>query len=311
MENEKTTQLHFNRISLDDRKLIGQLLLKYSRGSCQYALPQMIGLQEKYGDEYYLVDDILIIHRSKKDTDSKRVYLAPLGAKALEDRTYVKMIMEDAKSYGKVVSFEPVVKEFVDKLNEWYPEAFEIIEDRDMAEYVYTSQKLVDLSGKKLAAKRNRINAFWSTYSNDSVRIEDIGPENMAQVYEYQRSWLAERNSYEADQRLDIENDAINYYLDHFEELGFFGRIVYLNERVVGYAAGMALSEDTADEVIEKGDTEITGIYQLLCQEFAKQCLGRFTYVNREEDIGIPGLRRAKESYRPEFLIEKYVAREV
>ena len=87
--------------------------------------------------------------------------------------------------------------------------------------------------------------------------------------------------------------------------------IEYVKGTVVGYAAGTALSDDCMDEVIEKGRKDVTGIYQLLCNEFAIICAKGYKYINREEDLGVEGLRRAKESYCPDIMLEKYVATEI
>lgn len=300
--------LDFKPVSINDSETLIPHLKKYSNDSCQHSFTLMVGLQPKYGDEFCFVDDVLFIHRSKQDTATKRVYLAPLGELGANSQHYVDLILEDASEYGCKVSFETVTEEFVEILKTFYPGRFDIVSSRDMAEYIYTVDKMVNLPGSKLAAKRNRINAFNAAYPD--ARIEMITEHNLDEVKEYQAQWLAERNSYEADSRLDIENASINLYLDNFERMHFSGIVVYVYGKIVGYAAGVALSDRCMDEIIEKGDRDITGIYQVLCREFANICAKGYEYVNREEDIGIEGLRRAKESYKPDHLINKFYATE-
>lgn len=300
--------LNFKKVEITDSEILIPHLNKYSQDSCQHSFSLMMGLSEKYGDEFCFVGNVLFVHRSKQDTESKRVYLAPLGELSDNPKLYIDMLLEDAADHNCKLSFETVTDNFVKILEEYYPERFEITGSRDMAEYIYTTSNMVVLPGSKLAAKRNRINAFNSAYEN--VVVEMISTDNFEDVRTFQTQWHAERTSYEADPRLDIENDSINMYLDNYDRMHFSGIIVYVDRSVAGYAAGVPLSGQCMDEVIEKGDRNIIGIYQVLCREFARLCCEGYKYINREEDIGIEGLRRAKESYKPDHLIDKYYASE-
>ena len=132
----------------------------------------------------------------------------------------------------------------------------------------------------------------------------------MSDVMVFQVEWIKDRLADGNDEMLAREHEAIKFYLSHFEELKMTGIVVYVRGTVVGYAAGVALNDDCMDEVIEKGRKDITGVYQLLCNEFALRCCRDYKYINREEDLGVEGLRRAKTSYCPEYMIEKYVSTE-
>ena len=154
------------------------------------------------------------------------------------------------------------------------------------------------------------MHAFYSAYEGN-VRIEDISEENMTDVMVFQMEWIKDRLAEGPDEMLAREHEAIKFYLSHYDELQMKGIVVYVKGTVVGYAAGVALNDECMDEVIEKGRKDITGIYQLLCNEFALLCCRDYKYINREEDLGIEGLRRAKTSYCPDHMIEKYIARQL
>lgn len=303
--------LDFRPVTINAQKKLVPHLNKYGSGSCQHSFVQMLGLFEKYGDSYCFCDDVLFIKRSRKCTAKKNVYLAPLGNLGDNPRHYIDTLLDDAHERGVKASFETITEEFANTLQIFYPEVFALSKERDLAEYIYSSHSLVELPGRKLAAKRNRINAFYAAYSPDDICIEQINSDNLEDVKLFQAKWLADRNSYEADERLDIENRAIELYLNNFEALDFVGTVIYVNGKVAGYAAGVPLSDDCIDEIIEKGDRDIIGIYQLVCREFARLVSDKYAYINREEDIGIAGLRQAKESYLPDRLLVKYIATEI
>lgn len=300
--------MKFNLITLKNKNILVPYLQAYGSDSCQHSFAQMVGLNAKYGDEYCIENDVLYIHRSRLDTDDKRVYLAPLGFKETQLFSCINVLLEDCASYNKKLSFETVTADFADSLQDAFPDRFIYSNERDLAEYIYTTESLATLSGSKLDGKRNHINTFMNKYPN--AIIEKIDVHNIEDAKAFQLNWLAERNSYEADSRLNIENDSISIYLNNYSAFDFDGIIVYIDGNVAGFAAGVPLSNQCMDEIIEKGNRAYTGIYQVLCREFADKCCKSYTYINREEDIGIPGLRKAKESYHPFKLLEKYIVTE-
>lgn len=301
--------LEFSPVTLKDHSSLDPFLKEYGSASCQHSFPAMLGLKAKYGDEFCFVDDVLFIHRSLLDHDGFRVYLAPLGNISRDFDRNISILLDDAHCHHARVSFETVTGEFKDMLSSAMPDTFEADYVRDMSEYLYSVSDFSRLSGKALAAKRNRVGAFFSAYSG-RVRIEDINSSNIGDVHEFTLRWFEEKMVSDHDLGLESEFKAIPVYLDNFDLLGFKGVSVYLDNSLVGYAAGFPLSSDTMDEVIEKGRRDITGIYQLLCHEFATRCSRDFLFVNREEDLGVEGLRRSKLSYGPVRLLDKYIVRE-
>ena len=301
--------LSFKPIEIKDKPRITPYLYQYGALSCQHSMALFTGLSMKYGDEYAIEKDILFIHRSKLDGEGFRIYLAPLCEKE-KYKEGMEHLLEDAAFYGCKAGFQTVTAEFKEFLEREYPGRFSFENSRDYAEYIYETEKLCILPGRPLRAKRNRVRAFYSAYDGH-IRIENISADNLGDVRAFQDYWIKDRLAEEYDEMLERENEAIRFYLANYGELEFNGIVVYVKGTVVGYAAGTALSEDCIDEVIEKGRKDVTGVYQLLCNEFALICGKGYRYVNREEDLGMPGLRRAKESYCPDILLEKYVVKEL
>ncbi|MBR5067132.1 MAG: DUF2156 domain-containing protein [Lachnospiraceae bacterium] len=301
--------IDFKSVTIQDKPLINRFLREYGSSSCQHSLYLLTGLSMKYGDEYAIIEDVLFIHRSKLDTPHKRVYLAPLGNIEGNFKKYVDILFEDAKSYGAKLSFFTVTENFKILLGENYPDSFEYEESRDYDEYIYSVENLSVLPGRALAPKRNRVRAFYSSYEGQ-IRIENITNDNITDVFLFQKEWITQRLSEEYDEMLARENEAIKFYLSNYDELEFKGIVVYIKGTVVGYAAGVSLNDECMDEVIEKGRKDIVGIYQLLCNEFATIVCKGYKYLNREEDLGIEGLRRAKTSYEPLYMLKKFIVEE-
>ena len=301
--------LNFVPITIKDKPVLSKYLREYGSSSCQHSMYLFTGLSMKYGDEYAIIEDVLFIHRSRLDTPHKRVYLAPLGNIEGEFKKYVDNLFEDAKSYNAKLSFFTVTENFKILLGENYPDVFEYEESRDYDEYIYSVENLSVLPGRALAPKRNRVRAFYSSYEGQ-IRIENITNDNITDVFLFQKEWITQRLSEGYDEMLARENEAIKFYLSNYDELEFKGIVVYIKGTVVGYAAGVSLNDECMDEVIEKGRKDIVGIYQLLCNEFATIVCKGYKYLNREEDLGVEGLRRAKTSYEPLYMLKKYIVEE-
>ena len=299
--------LAFKKITIEDKKIIDEYFYKYGENSCQHSFAQMMAFESKYGDEYVVLDGYMYVHRSRLDTDTERVYLYPMGDDS-SIRHALKLILEDASFYNKSVRFETVTKRAADVITAFYPHKFTADYSRDYSEYIYTKESLEKLDGRKLSSKRNRMRAFWHEYEG-RVRIEKITKDNIDDVREYQQKWCG---SYEREdvQPIEIENSAVLVGLDNYRALGLRGIVVYIDNEVRAYAYGVELSYNCIDEMIEKADKDYVGLYQMLNNEFAKRVCKDYMYINREEDIGIEGLRTAKLRYCPEYLLDKYILRE-
>jgi len=175
--------------------------------------------------------------------------------------------------------------------------------DRRWSDYIYLSEKLQNLTGKKLAAKRNHINAFEREHSDWFT--SPITGENMEAVRAFHRKWCACR---EIDDNLEEELDATALMLDNFEVLGLEGLVLFAEGEIVAYSLGEPITEETYCVHVEKALSEVRGAYPLINREFVRTYCKDYKYINREDDSGEMGLRRAKMSYEPVLIVHKYQA---
>ncbi|MBW6520710.1 MAG: DUF2156 domain-containing protein [Desulfoarculaceae bacterium] len=176
-----------------------------------------------------------------------------------------------------------------------------VIEDRDNADYVYRLEDLVTLAGRNFIKKRNHINQCLAAYP---CQYEIITPESVAECLAMQARWCTARDCQD-EAGLCGEYLAIDETLRHYGKFGLIGGAIRIEGTIEAFTIGEALNPTTAVCHFEKAMPQFQGLGQLINQWFAQNSLSVFTYVNREQDLGIPGLRRAKESYVPDHLVEK------
>jgi hypothetical protein len=178
-------------------------------------------------------------------------------------------------------------------------------EDPDNADYVYKVQDLIALPGHKFDGKRNHINYFLrnNDFSFSPLQVADI-PEVIA----FEDRWYAHRHRSEIP-GLAAENQAVHELLQNYGELPLEGAVLRIGGRIEAFTVSAELNRDTAVVIAEKANPEIRGLYQAINQMYCERVLSRFTYVNREQDAGDPGLRRAKLSYNPHHMVSKYRVR--
>lgn len=181
---------------------------------------------------------------------------------------------------------------------------FTIAGDRANSDYVYLVKDMAELAGRNYSAKRNLIKQCLREYS---CVFEAITGTNLGECRDLLDRWCDLRHC-ELDHGLSGEWLALKETMAHFLEFGLLGGLVRVNGTVEAFAIGERLNRDTAVCHFEKALPAVQGLGQLINQWFAAHCLGDFTYVNREQDLGIPGLRQAKESYHPSHLVEKFTA---
>lgn len=183
-----------------------------------------------------------------------------------------------------------------------YPGRFTIEYDRDVADYVYEVEKLINLSGKKYHGKKNHINKFKKTYANWSY--ESLTKENAEECFQMALKW---RNANGCDENVEknAEMCVTLNSLRLLEELNLRGGLLRADGEVVAFSIGEPVCSDTMVVHIEKAFADVPGAYPMINQQFLIHEASEYQYVNREEDTGDEGLRQAKESYKPAFLQEK------
>lgn len=230
----------------------------------------------------------------------------PLGQG--EKKPTITALIEHYASLGLALEFHSLQIDEVESLQRDFPECFEFSQRRDRFEYIYNTQELIELSGRKFHKKKNHLNRFYLQYPN--ACFESLGQENVDEVLNINNQWFqASLESKQNDKGLYYENLGINDALANFKTLGLSGGLLRNDGEIIAFSFGEELDSKIALIHIEKANIAFSGAYQAINQALLKHKFAHLLYANREEDLGIEGLRKAKLSYQPSFLLEKYDAR--
>ncbi len=308
MRESNAACLPFKRVELADKEILEPYLYRYGENSCQHCFATLLCMNDKYGDAYCIRDGCLFIHRENLDTSEYRTYLAPMGYTVLSEA--LETLFADARYYGKKLRFESVTASFAEQLGRLSAYPFSIRADRDLFEYIYTCDKLVRLPGRAFVNKRSDLRHFLAEY-RDRLEVKLFSPEQVPALREFQKKWYAMRVQDENERYLTHENRVIELAFAYGDRIGITGIVVYIDGVICGYTLGYRCSEDCYDALVEKGDYTVKHIYRFLNMQSVKSCCGGLRYVNREEDLGVEGLRHAKMLYQPDILLEKFIVTEV
>ena len=295
-------EIQFKRPELSDREMIHSYFKKYPSRSCERTFVNVYLWSRHYKVSFAVIEQSLVF-QSEEDGMS---FAYPVGEPEHVKRA-IDFLLEYTKERGAEFSLYCVTPEQFAQLDAWYPGRFQIEYNRDDADYVYESEKLATLSGKKLHAKRNHINKFKATFEN--WNFEALTEDNVEECFQMALNWRRE-NGCEDDVEKNAEMCVTLNALRLREELELTGGVLRVNGEVVAFTLGEPVCEDTFVVHIEKAYAEVPGAYPMINQLFAKQVCDRYRYMNREEDTGAEGLRKAKLSYYPVFMVEKGVVKE-
>lgn len=225
--------------------------------------------------------------------------LPPFGGKD-ED---MPLIVNALKEYfGGPFEFHGIYESTMERFKRTMPEITEYTEDRDNWDYVYDREKLATLSGRKYHSKKNHYNAFIKEHP-DYV-YEEINAANKDECIAFGKAWCAQRA--ETDPTIKCEACAIEEGLNNMEFLKIRGGLIRLDGQVKAFTFGEKVSEHTAVVHVEKADPNVRGLFTAINKDFVQNAWPDVQFINREEDMGKEGLRKAKESYNPIFMVKKY-----
>lgn len=299
--------MDFKKVTIDDYDRVWKYCSLYGENSCQHSFINMFTLYEKYGSKICEEDGFLYVLRERMCDENTRVYLFPMGEG--DKKRAVEKIMEDARSHNSLVRFQTITETKSNWLKSEFPNVFNIEETRDYAEYLHLSDNLANLSGKKFASKRYDANLFRRTYEGRITEIP-VTKENINEVLEFERQWLIESQESHDRIALELEYREIELQLRHIDELKISGLIVKIDNIIQGIVYGTPISNNCYDVLIEKGNRKFNDIYRILHQDIVRLCAMNYKYINREEDVGVEGLRKSKLSYKPDILLKKFIASE-
>jgi len=285
----------FKRIALEDKPVFDKHYEKYPPVHSDNLFTTMISWMEYSNYHYVVVDENIVIMTQLNN----KIRLRPPSGK--QNRELLKQVLSLAVQEGSDDPFGVVNV----KMKEWIEKEFpklKFLEHRDYFDYVYLASDLANLPGSGYSKIRNRLNKFKKNYEYST---EAISEENMDEVNEFLKRWCLWKDC-DSDVVLANERKAIIYSMSHFFDLGLSGLLIRISGNIEALAVYEMMSPDTVVVHYEKGSPYFDGIYKAINIETAKILQKDFKFINREEDMGIPGLRQAKMSYRPHHMVEVF-----
>lgn len=289
----------FKKITIADRDILAKYINSSNHSACDYSVGNLILWSDVNNIQFAVANDMLFI---KFVSGDKNYFAYPMGNGDLKTAfQWIFAYCEEQHIEFKMSIIEPDMFIEIEKI---YPGEYEISYLINNADYVYLVDDLKNLSGKKYHGKKNHINKFLKT--NVDWSYEKISEENTEECIEMVKEWCVE-NGCCNDKSKSEEICVVIKGLRLRKELNMVGGIL----RVAGRIVAMTMGEKSEDNMFivhfEKAFAGIEGAYPMINQQFIIHELSNYVYVNREEDMGVEGLRRAKESYHPVFMVKKGV----
>ncbi|MCI9078879.1 MAG: DUF2156 domain-containing protein [Lachnospiraceae bacterium] len=291
--------MEFNDITLADKEWLAARFREDNKRACEFCFANTYLWKKVYPLKVADTCGCAILRYVFEDD----IYYAfPAGAG--DKKKALGKIMLYEQTEGNRVKISGILEDEKEMVLDWYPGRFTIEYDRDRSDYIYTAKDLMELSGRKYHSKRNHIARFKD---NSSWNYERLTGANAEECVQMNHIWKKKRVD-KWDDLMQEEYDVVKEALIHFEELGLTGGVLRREGQVIAFTLGEPLSDDTFVVHFEKAFPEIQGAYPMINQQFVlAECQG-YKYVNREEDTGDEGLRKAKLSYHPAILLDKYTA---
>ena len=284
-------------ITIDIKEKILHFLQNNEEASCENSFINLLIWQKAYKNQFKIYDDCFLLYSKSSNGELYRLPFCNDLKKGintileLNNGIYPAFWAQDGKRF----------REF----KELYSEQYEFIEKRDAFDYVYNRQDLAELKGKKYHSKRNHISSFNKKYK---WKYESITNDNIDNILECAEKWYNE-NSDKFDKYMAVEKEGISTILKNMELLDAKGGAIIVDGSVVAFTLGSPINDNVFDVHIEKALSDYSEAYTVINNQFVKNELTDYQFINREDDMGLEGLRKAKLSYKPAFLIKKYLCK--
>jgi hypothetical protein len=291
----------FKSVQLEDRDVIGEVLRRYGPQTSEWSFTNLFIWQSHYEFQWTMHRDWLIVVGLGQENHAYA--LQPVGPPSRTQVTRMLLNWLWEKKGELSARIERADQRIVSEIGD--EEDLLIEPAREHFDYVYRSEDLIRLAGRKYHAKRNHINKFRRSHAFTYVPFAN---EYLKACLELTDSWCEWRRC-EEDLNLVGEWEAVRQALTHFEALEIVGGVILIEDQVKAFALGELLNDEMATVHIEKADPQIPGLYAVINQQFCENNWSDVPFVNREQDLGEPGLRKAKLSYNPDHLKEKFQVR--
>ncbi len=290
--------MEFHSPTLSDRGWVEAAFLKGNTDCCEYCFGNIYMWSQIYNNKICNDNGNFI----SVDLTDEPVFCYPIGEG--DKSATIEKLIEYSKGLGVTLEFFGVTDKDKEELENLFPNQFEIAEAREYFDYVYKTEDLANLVGRKYHSKKNHVSYFEKTFD---WKYEPITPQNIEQCLLLNEHW--ERLNREKNpEEISQEHLAIKIALDSFFDLGLEGGVLTIQNEIVAFTFGERLNDNTFCTHVEKAYGNVRGAYQMINRQLARQLLSRYEFINREDDTGSEGLRRAKLSYNPHRLVTKYSA---
>jgi len=281
----------FEHICLKHQEEYKAALCDCPEVTSDYAFANLYGWAPHYGLKWRFNHGLVWLKQSK----GQEIFWAPVG-------DWTKVDWAKLPCLAGPMRFTRVPESLLGIWKQAFGERIRATEARDHFDYVYSVPELVELKGNKFHKKKNLLNQFEKS---NIFEYTPMQADCVEEVLDMQAEWHGWQEH--ASEALEAENEAISRVLKVFDRLGsLLGGTIRIGGKVVAYTVGECLNKDTMVIHFEKGDTRFKGIYQAINNHFLAAQEDRFTFVNREQDLGDEGLRKAKLSYNPTHFMQKY-----
>ena len=292
-----TASLDLHRVTLDDKPLFDKYIEEGDEQNCDLNFANIFCWSDTYNSEVGEAEGFLII---RFDIGGTKAYMQPVGWG--DKGRIVELLRHDAFTQRAPLQLYGLSHEWRNFLEENYPDEFAFCAPRALCDYIYRTEDLALLQGRRYQPKRNHINHFVTRHT---WRVEPLSQRNIKECIALNNKWLAER---EVGEREEAEQRALHRAFDNIEVLGLRGLVLYADDKAVAFTYGTPLSRRTFCTHIEKYDSKVQGAATMINRLMAQSLEEEFEFINREDDLGLEGLRFAKMSYHPTTLLDKISA---
>ena len=289
--------LSFHKLTLSDREAVQAVTLNAGRRNCNYTFANLVGWQFWYYTEVCVLADAVVLRYTFEGYRAYMVCTAKDISKEL-----LEALLDDSQGNLVLIGLEDDQTTPLLTLNT--PLLISVEQVRNQYDYIYRRTDLATLQGGHLQAKRNHVHRFRTAHPDFEYR--PLTPELFDECRRLTEIWQEEKNGNQNEnekETIDAEKQVMETIFSNWEALGMIGGSIFINGQMIAFTYGAAVTNDTIDVCIEKADRRIEGAFAIINQHFAEHLPERFVYLNREEDMGISGLRKAKLSYHPEILL--------
>ena len=293
--------IRFRPVTLHDKAVIERYTMHAETTDCNLAFANMFCWLHVFRSAWAEVGGFLVI-RFQIDGGEKIGYMQPVGEG--DFAPLIPALREDAHAHGQRLRILGLTDRGRELIRDMHAGQFAFESDPAQEDYLYAADDLRRLAGRRYQPKRNHINRFTAAYPD--YRYEELTPDRFDECMRLERAWRHAHEGHTSE--LCAEQLAMRRGFARYEELGLRGGCICVGEKLVAFTYGSAVNDHTFDIHIEKADTAYDGAFAVINQLFARHLPERFTLINREEDLGLEGLRRAKRSYHPIEIAHKYSA---